>query len=236
MELGRLKEALATIDSQVKEGKEELRATCKRLASISMPLFRTGSTHSRLRTISLLKADVKALELASGKRVADDTDLSALSSVPDLRAAYQFLAEKLKGLQETLSAPQRRYQRYVQALSDVQSKMTAVMGEQESPKPGTIKDLEQHIRYIEEGLRAKLDERYEDRDRISRSIFEAKTKVRTFYEALKTNVEDRLTTINSDAFMVTLDASFVPSHGFAEDFFDHPVGERPIPWHCAGSS
>lgn len=222
VELGTLKEALATIDSQVKEGKEELRSTCKRFGfDIDAIVSHRIDTQPIEDKIAALKADVKALELASGKPVSDDTDLSALSSVPDLRAAYQFLAEKLKDLQETLSAPQRRYQRYVQALSDVQSKMTAVMGEEESPKTGTIKDLERRIRYIDEGLRAKLDERYEDRDKISRSIFEAKTKVRTFYEALKTSVEDRLTTINSDAFMVTIDASFVLSHDFAEDFFDH---------------
>src|SRR5690606_14327411 len=100
--------------------------------------------------ITTLKAEVKALELVGEMPVSGDTDLAALTSVPDLRAAYQFLADKLKTLQETLSAPQRRYQRYVQALTDVQSKMAAVMGEEESPKPGTIKDIERRIRYIDE--------------------------------------------------------------------------------------
>lgn len=221
VELGTLKEALAAIDSQVKGGKEELRATCKRFGfDIDTIVSHRIDLSPIEQKITVLKTDVKALELASETPISDNSDLPALSSVPDLRAAYQFLADKLKGLQETLSAPQRRYQRYVQALADVQSKMITVMGEDESPKPGTIKDLERRICYIDVGLRARLDERYEDRDKISRSIFEAKTKVRTFYETLKTSVEQRLTTINSDAFMVTIDASFVPLHTFAEEFFE----------------
>ena len=98
--------------------------------------------------------------------------------------------------------------------------MTAVMGEDESPKPGTIKDIENRIRYIENDLTAKLDAKRADRDDIARSIFEAKTKVRAFYEALKSSVEERLESVRSDEFEVTIDASFVSMHEFPEQFFD----------------
>lgn len=221
VDLGALTEALAALDLQVKEGKEELRTSCTRFGfDIDAIVSHRIDTQAIEAKITALKTDVKALELAGEIPVSGETDLATLSSVPDLRAAYQFLADKLKGLQETLSAPQRRYQRYVQARNEVESKMAAVMGEEEGPKPGTIKDIEQRIRYIDEALRAKLDERYEDRDKLARSIFEAKTKVRSFYETLKTSVEERLAEINSDAFMVTIDASFVPSHDFTDSFFE----------------
>ncbi|WHT41462.1 hypothetical protein QLQ11_08570 [Ochrobactrum sp. SSR] len=221
VDLGALTEAVAAIDAQVKEGKEELRASCAKFGfDIDTIVSHRIDTRSIEAKITALKAEVKALDLASKMPVSGETDLAALSSVPDLRAAYQFLADKLKTLQETLSAPQRRYQRYVQALTDVQSKMVAVMGEDEGPKPGTIKDIERRIRYIDEELQVRLHERYEDREKISRSIFEAKTKVRSFYENLKTSVEERLAEVNSDAFMVTIDASFVPSHDFANNFFE----------------
>lgn len=219
--LGTLKEAVAAIDTHVKESKEGLRASCT-----SFGLDVDAIVRHRINTqpidekINALQAEIRALELAKKDPVSDDTDLSELSSVPDLRAAHQFLADKLKGLRETLSAPQRRYQRYVQALSDVQSKIAAVMGEDENPKPGTIKDLERRIFYIENELRIKLDEKREERDTLARLIFEAKMKVRSFYEGLKVSVEERLATINSDEFLVTIDASFVPSHEFADDFFD----------------
>lgn len=216
-----LKEALVAIDTQVKEAKEELRTSCTKFGfDIDAIVTHRIDTQPIDDKIATLQADIKALELLSDKPVSADTDLADLTSVPDLRAAYEYLAESLKALQETLSAPQRRYQRYVKALSDVQSKMTAVMGEDENPKPGTIKDLERRILYIDEDLRAKLEERYEDRDELARSIFEAKTKVRSFYAGLKASVEERLATINSVEFMITIDESFVPSLDFADDFLE----------------
>ena len=126
-------------------------------------------------------AAIKKLEADNNLTITGETDLTSLVSVPDLRRAHQFLSEKVKSLQETLSAPQRRYQRYVQVLSDLTAKMAAVMGEDENPKPGTIKDIKNRIRYIENDLTAKLDAKRADRDNIARSIFEAKTKVRAFY-------------------------------------------------------
>lgn len=219
--LGRLKEAVAAIDTHVKEGKEALRTTCTSFGfDIDAIVTHRTNTQPIDDKISALRTEVRALEQANEDPVSEDTDLSALSSVPDLRTAYQFVADKLKGLQETLSAPQRRYQRYVQALSDVQAKMIAIMGEDDNPKPGTIKDLERRIRYIDEELRTKLDEKNGERAGLARSIFEAKMKVRSFYEGLKASVEERLATINSDEFTVTIDASFVPSHDFADEFLD----------------
>lgn len=221
VELGSLKEALFALDGRVKDGKEELRTTCSKYnLDIDTIVSHQIDASPIDEKITAIKTDVEVLNLASEKPVADDTDFSRLTSVPDLREAYQFLADKLNGLQETLSAPQRRYQRYIQALTDVQSKMAAVWGEEENPKSGTIKDLERRIDYIDKELRARLEQRYNDRDDLSRSIFEAKTKVRSFYEGLKASVEERLASINSDAFMVTIDASFVSSHEFADDFFD----------------
>jgi hypothetical protein len=165
-------------------------------------------------------AAIKKLEADNNLTITGETDLTSLVSVPDLRRAHQFLSEKVKSLQETLSAPQRRYQRYVQVLSDLTAKMAAVMGEDENPKPGTIKDIKNRIRYIENDLTAKLDAKRADRDNIARSIFEAKTKVRAFYGALKSSVEERLESVRSDEFEVTIDASFVSMHEFPEQFFD----------------
>ncbi|NVK34263.1 MAG: hypothetical protein HWE23_07275 [Rhodobacteraceae bacterium] len=219
--LGTLKEALTAVDTHVKESKEGLRPSCANLGlDIDAIVTHRINTQPIDEKISALQAEIRSLERTAKDPISDTTDLTKFSSVPDLRAGYQFLSEKLKGLQETLSAPQRRYQRYLQALSDVQSKMTAVMGEDDNPKPGTIKYLERRIRYIDEELSARLEEKYDERDALARAIFEAKMKVRSFYEGLKASVEERLATINSDEFMVTIDASFVPSHDFVDEFLD----------------
>ncbi|MEM8692615.1 MAG: TrlF family AAA-like ATPase [Pseudomonadota bacterium] len=219
--LSSLKESLIAIDSQVKEAKEGLRANCQRFGlDIDIIVTHQIDTKSIDDKIAALKIEIESLESAREDPIREDTDFSKLVSVPDLRAAHQFLSDKLKTLQETLSAPQRRYQRYVQALSDVISKMSAVMGEDGNPKPGTIKDLERRIRYIEGDLHARLDEKYEDRENLARAIFEAKKKVRSFYEGLKSSVERRLETVSADEFVVTIDASFVPSHEFPAAFLD----------------
>ena len=219
--LGDIKETVTGLESQINASKEELRASCKRFGlDVDAIVTHQIDTTTIDEKITATSAAIKKLEAGNNLTITDETDLTSLVSVPDLRRAHQFLSEKLKGLQETLSAPQRRYQRYVQALSDLTAKMTAVMGEDESPKPGTIKDIEARIRYIENDLTAKLDARRADRDDIARSIFEAKTKVRAFYETLKSSVEERLESVRSDEFEVTIDASFVSMHEFPEQFFD----------------
>lgn len=219
--LSDIKETVTGLDSQIKNSKEELRASCKRFGlDVDAIVTHQINTTTIDEKITATSSAIKKLEADNNLTITDETDLTSLVSVPDLRRAHQFLSEKLKGLQETLSAPQRRYQRYVQALSDLTAKMTAVMGEDESPKPGTIKDIENRIRYIENDLAARLDAKRADRDDIARSIFEAKTKVRAFYEALKSSVEERLETVRSDEFEVTIDASFVSMHEFPERFFE----------------
>jgi ABC-type lipoprotein export system ATPase subunit len=219
--LGRIKESITALDSQIKNAREELRKDCASFGlDIDAIITHRIDTTTIDAKIAEVSATIKTLEADSNLTVTDATRLSSLVSVPDLRRAHQFLSEKLKSLQETLSAPQRRYQRYVQAVSDLATKMIAVMGEDDNPKPGTIKDIEKRISYIENYLTAKLDSKYADRDQIARSIFGAKMKVRAFYEALKSSVEERLATVRSDEFEVTIDASFVPSHEFPEQFFD----------------
>ncbi len=219
--LGDIKEAVTGLKSQITSAREELRADCTRFGlNIDTIVTHRIDTTTIDEKIADVSATIKMLESDNEVAVTDVTDFSSLVSVPDLRRMHQFLSEKLKGLQETLSAPQRRYQRYVQAISDLHGKMSAVMGEDENPKPGTIKDIENRIRYIENDLAPKLEGKNAERDQIARSIFDAKKKVRAFYEALKSSVEERLATVRSDEFDVTIDASFVASHELPEQFFD----------------
>ena len=226
VDLGGLKDSLASLNSRVTDGKEELRPVCKRfgLDIDAIVKFRID-TSSIDGKISAAQAEAKSLEAEEDNDISDKTDLSSLNSVPALRKAHKFLTDKLAGLQETLSAPQKRYQRYVQALSEVTAKMSELMGEEENPKPSTIKYIEARIKYIEEELSAKLEGKYVARDKLSCSIFKAKKKVREFYEGLKTSVEKKLELVRKNehgevVFDVTIDASFVPSHEFPDEFFD----------------
>ena len=221
VELGDVQEKVSVLSSNIETTKEELRTSCKRFGldidAIISHRFDASTIDAKVAAIS---GEIKTLETDNSLTVTDETNLAALVSVPDLRAAHQFLSEKLKALQDTLSAPQKRYQRYVQTMSELMTKIAAVRGDNESPKPGTIKSIENRIRYIENELASKLAEKYSAREQISRSIFFAKQKVRGFYESLKSSVEERLATVRSEEFEVTIDASFVPSHDFPDQFLD----------------
>jgi len=219
VELGDVQEKVSALSSNIDTTKEELRTSCKRFGlDIDAIISHRIDASTINAKVAAISGEIKTLETDNSLTVTDETDLAALVSVPDLRAAHQFLSEKLKALQDTLSAPQRRYQRYVQTMSELATKMAAVRGDDKSPKPGTIKSIENRISYIENDLASKLTERYSTREQISRSIFSAKQKVRGFYESLKSSVEERLATVRSEEFEVTIDASFVPSHEFADQF------------------
>ena len=219
--LGSLKESVSGFDSHIKERKEELRPECVHFdLDIDAIISHRVNTEGVDQKIDAIKAQITRLETPSEAQISGTTDFDSLQSVPDLKNAQRFLAEEIKSLQETLSAPQRRYQRYVQALADVTAKMTDVMGDEDHPKPGTIRDLEQRIRYIENDLQNALSALYDNRDELCRSIFAAKERVRSFYESLKASVEERLATVSSEEFEVTIDASFVQSSDFAGQFFE----------------
>ena len=218
--LGSLKESVNSLGAQVKETKEELRSLCERFElDIDIIVSHQVNTDPIDRKTGKITAEINKLEAQHNDEISESTDFSGISSIPGLRKADQFLSEQLKTLQESLSAPQLRYQRYLQTLSQITKKMSDIMGEDEEPKPSTIKDLQQRIRYIEQDLQAKLEKRYNARDELSRSIFASKEKVRSFYEGLKSSIEERLDSIRSDEFNVMIDASFAPSHSFPDDFF-----------------
>jgi DNA repair exonuclease SbcCD ATPase subunit len=219
--LSSITEAVMALDSKIELTKQEQRTACERhdldIDAIVSHRIDTSTIDLKTRDIG---ATIKSLEADSEVDVTDATELSSLVSLPDLRRGRQFLSDKLNPLQETLSAPQRRYQRYVQAMSDLDTKMAVIMGDGENSKPGTIRDIEHRIRYIDEELTTKLAAKYANRAKIAHSIFEAKMKVRGFYEALKSRVEERLATVRSEGFEVTIDASFISSHQFPEQFFN----------------
>ncbi|MGQ7848825.1 hypothetical protein ACUNV4_30325 [Granulosicoccus sp. 3-233] len=219
--LASLKGSLTALDNETKERKEELRETCKRfyldIDSIVSYKIDTNNIDSKLKESS---TEVGKLEKESDEKFSNSTDFEKIFSIPDLRKAVQYLKEKIKVLQETVSAPRRRYQRYLQAHAEVTSKLEEIMGNNENPKPGTIKEIEQRILYIKNDLQDLLNKKHAARDDICRSIYQAKEQVRSFYESLKSSVENLLEEVSDKEFKVTIDASFVPKREFSKKFFE----------------
>ncbi|UKV16868.1 AAA family ATPase [Thalassospiraceae bacterium SW-3-3] len=221
MRLGVLKDAVTGIDAYVKEGKEELRSECVYFEiDADAVISHQVSTEMIDQKAEITTTEIAMLETASIEEITDKTDFDVLKSVPDLRSAHGFISDQIKVLQETLSAPHRRYQRYLQDKAEIETKMADVLGDEDQPKSGTIRNIEQRIHYIDNDLNTERSSLYKKRNEICRAIFVAKEKVRSFYESLKSSVEERLRVVSVDEFKVTIDASFVQSTDFSGRFFD----------------
>lgn len=216
-----LKENVVGIDAYIKESKEDLRLECNYFGiDVDAVISHKFSAEMIDRKIKKTTTEIITLEAESTEKMSNNTYFDGLKSVPDLRRAHEFITGHIKFLQETLSAPQRRYQRYLQDKAEVEKKMADVLGDEDQQKSGTIKNIEQRIKYLDNDLENERSRLCEKRDKISREIFSAKEKVRSFYESLKTSVEESLKLEGVDEFRVTIDASFVQSTDFSSQFFD----------------
>jgi len=121
-------------------------------------------------------------------------------------------------LKEKLGIPQRKYQIYREKSSKWNSRKNEIIGNEENPKLGTIKYLENKISYINNELREQLSQGYEKRKSIAERIFESKKQILTFYSDLKESVEKKLSSVRTKFFAVEIDASFVVDRSFKQDF------------------
>ena len=219
--LARIKESVLGIDSNIKETMDELRMRCAKFdLAIEDIVKHQIDTRTIDKIIEESSLKIKELEHDRDEPITTDTEPSSSRSVPELRRAYQYHSQEIKELQETLSAPLRRYQRYVQQSADINEKMLRVLGDETNPEPGTIKYIENYIDYLENDLKRELSSKIDRRNEIARSIFNAKEQVREFYDGLRLSVEKELRKVGSDEFNVTIDVSFVLSHEFPKQFFD----------------
>lgn len=217
-----VKDAIKSLGSHVQSEKYGLKSKCEELGLDVEKIVSYKTDLSSIDSkISQTHLAIELLEKDSQQEFNTQTNYTDIYSVADLRAAYDFISNCIKNLKETLSAPQKRYQNYLQAINEISLKQKDIQGDDNDPKSGTIKFIEQQIASIENDLENRLAEKYGAREEISKSIFECKEKVRLFYEGLKESVESRLKDVSSDEFSVTIDASFVLSHSFTEDFFSY---------------
>ena len=215
-----IKEAIVGIEARVETDKEGLRSQCTALGlDIDKILKHETDISSVDLKINEMTAEITKLRTDNNPNFARNIDFIELMSIPDLRSALKYLSNAMKEHQYTLSAPQRRYQRYIQRLTEIENKINDLQGDENNPKRDTIRFLEGRIDYISQYLQPELGEKYNSRKELSRAIFTAKERVRSFYQRLKTSVELRLSSVSSKEFQVTIDASFVPSPDFLDTFF-----------------
>lgn len=180
--------------------------------------------------IAEIQTSIAALETNNNVQFGAETDFEKLRTLPDLRAACDYVDSQIDLLKEQLGTPQRRYQAYVERLNDWKEKHSAIKGSPSEPKPGTLSYLEDRLREVDESVAAKLEGQRQERRNVVGQILESKNKVLSFYEELKGSVEGRLEAVRTEGFEIEIDASFVVTHDFRREFLDHINQRRKGPF------
>lgn len=170
--------------------------------------------------IEEIRASIDALEIASEPSFDATTDYGTLKTLHDLRGAYTHVNDQIEALKDQLGTPQRRYQAYVERLTEWVSKRQAIAGSPDDPKPGTLARLKASLGYLDETLTGRLNARRSERQAIVREIFQSKYYVLQFYGDLKKSVDARLEAVRSEGFEIEIDASFTVDKEFQREFLN----------------
>ncbi|WP_352934796.1 TrlF family AAA-like ATPase [Mesorhizobium sp. M1169] len=221
-EASEFKDAVNALKNRVQGDKEAFKTKYSALGlDVDQVIRITVNLEEVTKKIEDANEEIAQIERESAIVFDSKADLSKVASAPELRAAQKYIADRIAETRAALSAPQQRYQRYVQAVREISEQISDIVGQKASPKLGTIAELEARIARIDNDLPGELSKAFEDRKALCLTLFESKHKIRTFYEGLKTKVESRLTAVSTGDFKVSIDASFVPSPKFGDEFFNH---------------
>ena len=113
-----LKERLTSFDARTQEGISELAPALGELGLDVKDIVTFGVNFVPVDAkIEEFRDKIVALETDNGLTFTLGTDFTAVRTISDLRAAYEFVKGEIDRLKEQLSTPQRRYQTYVERLS-----------------------------------------------------------------------------------------------------------------------
>ena len=229
-----LKGSIESLNSRVREGKDALRPIAldfeldiEKIVQIQVDLTEVEAQRSSVGDrISTLEKD-NALSFEPGH------DFRVLASLPDIRGAITYHMTTIDSLKEQLNTPQRKYQTYLDKLTQWNTQRAGLLGNDVDPQAGTIRALEAQIIFIDTDLAAQISEKRAVRSGLARQIFESKQKVLNFYADIKTSVDQRLKVVRTDNFSVEITASFVLERDFSESFLNLVKKNRRGPFHGA---
>ena len=217
-----LRERLESIESSVRNNIATLRADVSSFDLRVEDIIRFSIDFNPLdNKLRQLKASVAALEVDNRLSFDGSIDPNDLETLPDIRAAYAYAKDALGQLKEQLSAPQRRYQAYVERQTVWETKRLEIAGDLVGPKPGTLNHLKANLEFVENRVGKILEEKYKSRRDFVRKIFQSKNAVLTFYSELRSSVEERLESVRTEGFEIQIDASFIVDQGFTREFLSH---------------
>lgn len=216
-----LKDTISNLESQTRE---EIAGVAGRLSALGLSIEEIVSLSVELKPlddkIDALQQAIDASEKDNEVAFTLEMNFAALTTFPDLWAANKYISAEIDKLKDQLSTPQRRYQAYVERLSDWTAKRLEIIGADDDPKSGSLNWLLAQQKHIDETLAASLAQKIQERGDIVRVIYQSKSAVLQFYSDLKRSVEERLQSVRMEGFEIEIDASFVVRRDFRREFLN----------------
>ena len=140
--------------------------------------------------------DYGKIDEAIKSRIARDGEISislesdGTNQNPGLRDALKALVESKEKIVNDLGAPEKRYQKYLEDLTDWQLKRKAIEGS--SDDPASLEGLKSSLAYIGNGLQEDIDKYRNERSGYVKEIFSIKAKLVEVYRNIKTSIDESL--------------------------------------------
>ena len=221
--LARRKSAAERLSTKLKNLQRQVEVS---LSEAAADLSEVGLTRDQIVTFQVVSAPIdEVIHQVDVERAALTAELDP--DRPDSRESRRAATEKgIENLQESLSAPHRLYQEYLQQLKEWEAARGDILGS--AHQPGTIRFLEQAIRDLD-GAPKELRALAKARDRKALEILREKQRLRKYYEDYYGSVQEFLSSHHlaaSDTFKVTFTVTIVQS-GFAESFLGQ-INQRKL--------
>ena len=119
-----------------------------------------------------------------------------------------------------LSDREKAYQDFLAKKKSWEKERSQIIGDSDTPEPGTINQLKNELSYLQDQLQPDLEAAFTERERDVRSVFSKKQEVVSVYKTAR----DQLNTIitrNADTlkgYKVSVDAAIVAKPDFRESF------------------
>ena len=221
-----LRERIDALERGLKESLEEIESGLKSLKiKLSDIISLSIDVRPLERKISRLVRSMEELQVRSMKTFDGHTYVHDLSTIPDLRAAYEHFSTQRDEIKNQLTAPQRRHQAYVETLNAWEIKRRDIVGSTDNLEHGTLLYLESSLKRIDTSIVVELKKKYRARQKIVRKILESKGTILGFYSNLKRSVEKKLSSVQAGGFEIEIDASIVVDREFIRKFL-HLIDQR----------
>lgn len=221
-EVTTLRDSLTVLEANLRTGVDELGPKFSALGlSPEKTVSLTIDYKSIQQKIDDLSRSISNLEEKKLLSVNSETDFTAVFTLPDLNVCVAHVDNQMKELKEKLSAPQRRYQTYLERINDWQEKRLELVGTDTNSAADTLNALERSLRYLNESVEGTLLQKYAERRVIVERIFSSKCTVLAFYSDLKNSVEGQFESARARGFEIQIDASFIVDRDFRRQFLQH---------------